>query len=568
MQEREKGLLLLVKSCRNGHSDTAVSKLLTLGIFTAVTVVVFYGSEIIASGIIYGFPDLNAPVQSMQSFMDCSLKISAGEYLILYLLSKLLILLTAALLFSAVFNLFGSTALIWLVSLGFMALEYILYLTVSPKSSFNYPHYIDLFYFLDSKTLLADYENLNFFSAPVNMLAIFPAVCISVIGVSAAASIILFSLRSQIASRGMISSLVEGLKRKVLPIHGSTSIFRHELYKRMIHDKGVIVLAVLLILAVYTVKQNITIRYDSIPDVTYYAYLEQLEGRLTPEKEEFIKAEQKRFNDMKNEYSVLEMKESRTPEEDSRMRSIDAVMKGKYKGFQMLMKQYDYLKKQQETKGTDIWFISEKKYSYLLTDSKGSADRFLLCAAVLTLLLGNVFALEYKRNMKRLLKAAPLGQNRLFAAKLFTSLLCGAVCFLLVYAPVLFRHLNSFGNILTDAPIASLPRFAECSNEMILAGYLILTAFFHLCSTLLMSLLVCCVSELTRNNFLSLLLSSVVFLIVYFIMTGDSSLRIYALIGSGNIIALITGAVVFTVVTAGMIFLSNRRFLYDRIRRA
>lgn len=568
MQEYEKGLLLLVKSCRNGHSLTAVSKLLTLGIFTVITVVVFYGIELVASGMIYGLPDLNVPVQSMRSFMDCSLKISVGEYLLMWLSAKLLIMLTAVLLFSVVFNLFRSTALIWSVSLGFMTLEYILYLTVSPKSNFNHLHFIDLFHFLDSKTLLDDYENLNVFSTPVNMLIIFPVICISVIGVSVAASILLFSSSSQITSRSMLSSLIERLKTKILPVCGSTSILRHELYKRMIHDKGIIVLAVLLLLAVDTVKQNITIKYDSLPDVTYYAYLEQLEGRLTPEKEQYIETEQKRFNDMKNKLMELETQESKTQEEVSRMGSLETILKGKYKGFQMLMEHYDYLKEQRETKGTEIWFISEKKYSYLLTDSNGSAGRFLLCAAALTLLLGNVFALEYKRNMKRLLKATSFGQNQLFAAKLFTSLICGAVCFLLVYIPVLFRHLNSFGTVLTDAPIASLRQFSECGNEMTLLGYLILTAFLYLGLTLLMSLLVCCVSELTRSHFLSLLLSSIVFLIVYFILIGDSSLRIYALIGGGKIIAFIIGVAVVSLVTAGIIILSNRRFLYDRIRRA
>ena len=566
MQEREKGLLLLVKSCRNGHTDTAVSKVLTLVLFTFITVIVFYGTELVASGIIYGLPDMNAPVQSTKTFMDCSLKISVGQYLIIWLLSKLLILLTIALLFSVIFNLFRSTVLVWLVSIGILAAEYTLYISVPPQSSFNHPHFINLFYFLDSKTLLADYENLNIFSNPVNTIDIFRVLCISLILVSAVIVIMAFSLRSQIAKKSMLSSLIEKLKRKFLPIHGSTSVFIHELYKRLIHDKGIIVLAVLFIFAIQTSNEAISFKYDSIPEATYYAYLEQLEGRITPEKEQFIEKEQKRFDDLQNEFFELEIMENKTPEENSRLRSIDTILKGKYKGFQMLMEQYDYLKHQHEQKGTEKWFVNEKKYSSLLTDNKGKASRFILCAAALTLLTANVFSIEYRRSMKRLLRSTPSGKGHLFAVKYITALLCGAAVFLLVYTPVLIRFLNNWGNILSDAPVSSLRQFSELGN-MTIGSYSALSGILYFILSIMIAAFVCSLSELTRNHFLTLLLSSVAILTVYFLMLGNSTLRFYAILGSGKYIIFIIGTAIISGIIILMTLLSNRLFLYDNIGR-
>ena len=357
----------------------------------------------------------------------------------------------------------------------------------------------------------------------------------------------------------MISSFFEMLKRKLLPIHGSTSVFIHELYKRLIHDKGIIVLAVLFIFAIQTSNEAISFKYDSIPEATYYAYLEQLEGRITPEKEQFIEKEQKRFATLQNEYFELEMKETKTPEENSRLRSIDTILKGKYKGFQMLMEQYDYLKRQHEQKGTEIWFVNEKKYSSLLTDSKGMASRFILCAAALMLLTANVFSIEYRRSMKRLLRSTSSGKGRLFALKYIIALLCGAAVFLLVYSHVLIRYLNNWGNILSDAPVSSLRQFSELGN-MTIGGYLALSGILYFILSIMIAVFVCSLSELTRNHFLTLLLSSAAFLTVYFLMLGNSTLRFYAILGSGKFISFLIITFLTLLAVIAMVLYSKKNY--------
>lgn len=234
------------------------------------------------------------------------------------------------------------------------------------------------------------YEKLDFaleIYYDISTVHLFLVLSVALIVISAVVVIAVFSFRSQIAAKGMLAALVEKLKRWFLPIRGTTGVFRHELYKRMIHDKGYVVIAVLLILAVQVTNEKISYRYDSIPDATYYAYLEQLEGKLTLEKKKFIEQERDRFAELQNEYLELQIKENRTTEEDARFRSLDLIMRGKYKGFEMLTEQYNYLQQQHEQKGTEIWFVNERKYSSLLADAKGTSFRFLLCAAALTLLI-------------------------------------------------------------------------------------------------------------------------------------------------------------------------------------
>ena len=566
MQERDKGLLLLVKSSRNGHIRTASAKLITLVIFTAVSVVLFYGTELVVSGIIYGFPDMNVPVQSMSDFMDCSLKISVAEYIVLWLLSKLAALVIIALLFAAVFGLFRSTVLIWLVSIGTLVLEYALYIFIPANSSFCHPHFINLFYFLDSKTLLADYENLNFFSKPINILVIFLVCFLLLSAIFSVISVIAFSRKSQIPSKSIVSSLIEKLQRRFFRINGSVSVFRHELYKRLIHDKGFIILAALLIFAVQVSVQTIDVKYDSLQDVSYYVYLERLEGKLTDEKEQFIQDEQKYFDNLQNEFFELQAKENPSEEDKNRLTNMDNILKGKYQGFQKIMSKYEYLKEQKEKNGTEIWFVNEKKYSTLLTDRDGSTLRFVICGAALILIVGNIFSIEYKRNMKRLLRSSANGKKRLFAAKFGTALFCGTLSFLLIYPPVLIQYLANFKTILIEAPVSSIQELSACGGMTILT-FILLLGLIHLVMSELIALFVCSMSELTRNYFLTLMLSTVILLVVYILISGNPELRFYTILGMGRITAFVTGAVVISVIIAVLIIVSKRRYTNDSIRR-
>ena len=86
---------------------------------------------------------------------------------------------------------------------------------------------------------------------------------------------------------------------------------------------------------------------------------------------------------------------------------------------------------------------------------------------------------------------------------------------------------------------------------MAIGGYLALSGILYFILSIMIAAFVCSLSELTRNHFLTLLLSSVAFLTVYFLMLGNSTHRFYALLGSGKYIIFIIG----TAIISGIIIL-------------
>ena len=97
-------------------------------------------------------------------------------------------------------------------------------------------------------------------------------------------------------SCNVFANLSEKIRLKIHTFRGSTSVFKGECYKHYVSSKVVIVLVLVAGFAFANFTENININYSLGADVAYAAYLNRLEGELTPEKEQFLEDEQKYFD--------------------------------------------------------------------------------------------------------------------------------------------------------------------------------------------------------------------------------------------------------------------------------
>lgn len=133
--EREKNLLILVKSTKNGHAVSAATRLAVLLTCTFVCCLLFYGIRLIIILAICGTPPLDAPIQSSSMFVNYSLRINVLQYILLWFGAKVLIIYTIGCLFSAVFLLLKSSGIICFVCTGIIVSEYGLFALI-PESSY------------------------------------------------------------------------------------------------------------------------------------------------------------------------------------------------------------------------------------------------------------------------------------------------------------------------------------------------------------------------------------------------------------------------------------------------
>lgn len=87
-QERDSGLLGLVRSLPAGRLKTAIAKLAAFALSLLAVLVLLYGVNLFWCGATYGLGPLGRSIQSVPALMRCTLSITVAEYLVRFLLAK------------------------------------------------------------------------------------------------------------------------------------------------------------------------------------------------------------------------------------------------------------------------------------------------------------------------------------------------------------------------------------------------------------------------------------------------------------------------------------------------
>lgn len=528
--EREKNLLILVKSTKNGHAASAAARLAVLLTGTFVCCLLFYGIRLIIIFSICGTPPLDAPIQSSSMFMNCSLRINVFQYIFLWFGSKVLIIYTIGCLFSAVFLLLKSSGTICFVCTGIIAAEYELFVLIPESSTLCNLYFINLFAFLDTKEIIGNYLNLNILEYPVNRTTVFILVCAVLTVFSMTVSVIAFSLGSQIKRESLFSKLSESLRKKT-PHFSSVNLFAAEMYKLLIEQKGFVVLFVLLCIGINVSSRTWHDSFSSVSDATFYSYISTLEGRFDKQKEQFIEKEGLYYDKLKAEYEELSSTENPTLEQEQRMYSLEFTLKYQKHGFERLINHIDYLREKQKESGGDIYIINNMQYEHLLMNNKTDKLSVLLGLGALIISLSGTFAFEHKRQMTALLRSAKKGKGKLFFTKLLSAVLTAGIIYTLIYAPLIIAYIRQYGSVVLEAPAYSLPAFSDAPSGITIWGMLILQYMFRLLLFISAAIIAVALSELTENSFLTIMGTSLLFILPSVIIC---SLGLSIIIGIGS----------------------------------
>lgn len=104
-EEREKNLFPLIKSTKNGRCKTILAKIFVMFIVILAISLTLYTINFVYYAITIGYGDLNANLQSINSFIYSTLQISIGGYIALFLITKIIIFFIISLIILLVSNL-------------------------------------------------------------------------------------------------------------------------------------------------------------------------------------------------------------------------------------------------------------------------------------------------------------------------------------------------------------------------------------------------------------------------------------------------------------------------------
>lgn len=103
----------------------------------------------IINTFLYGSTDLSVNIQSISEFRNCTLTVTAGQFLILFAFAKIMGTFVISSFLALVFIIFSSSATMYLTGLVIIGAEYLLYTLIGQNSFLNLLKYINIFYILD-----------------------------------------------------------------------------------------------------------------------------------------------------------------------------------------------------------------------------------------------------------------------------------------------------------------------------------------------------------------------------------------------------------------------------------
>lgn len=436
-REKELEQINLFRSTENGGLRLALAKLVTIFVGDIASIILLYGGSLAAGQAIYGFGDLSRNIQTVYGFFGCNLDISVGEFLVYFVLLKLLVCLA----FSALCFFLSSLTLGSILNIAatavFAAIEAVLYFLIEPSSIFALFRQINIIGAADSGRLLGNYLNVNIFGCPVSALPLsagVAALCTVIFSVFGAA----FFCKLRQTSRFKISFS--------LPLGKHTGLFRHELHKSFIGGKAALLLIAAALFILFT-DDPVQVSYLDISDIIYVKYVNQLKGEITEEKLDFISTE------LEAAYSDLS---------ESSAYRIEALNRLQAHALYLM-----------ENGGL---LFNEKGYEMLTgCGAAKQNDRFTACAmaVLMTVIAGYIYCEEYKTGTFRLLRAAPNGHGRAFLCKLSVAALAALGLILIFNGSRFYNVLSAYGTEFIDAPVNSMESL-EAFGKMPIGGYLAL----------------------------------------------------------------------------------------------
>lgn len=460
--DKDTKLLALYKTTMHGRGRLIYSKLFTLLLSSGALTLLFYGSNIFIAQYVFGLGDLGRYVQSIPEFRGCTILLTVGQYLTIFLLQKALAVMLLSLITFVVMLLSSNSVYAYIgVATVFIA-EWVAWRFIPATSFVNHLKFINLFGFLDVFTLCTNYQNINIFGQPVNARLIFLVVVPACIIALAVLCRVAFTRVGYDQKDSLFMRLLDQFKMLLGRIPVTASLFCHELYRILVTQKALVILILLAALQ-YSSVSGYSIAQDSDQTI-YQHYLKQINGELTDKTRAYIAQEQAKFDRTTAEITQAsdDLRDNRiTTDEYNGIVARNSVLQERATAFGWVNDQYRYLYKLSGERGIRAWFVDPRGYSQLFSLNGYNNDLLngLLFIVVCIACFAATLAQDNSVQTKRILIACKEGRGRDIIRRYLACYLVVIVVAILVYGTQ-FLIINQWYDLSGwDAPVQSVVAF-------------------------------------------------------------------------------------------------------------
>ena len=495
-QERDSGLLSLVRSLPGGRLKTALAKLAAFAASLLVVLTVLYGVNLAYCSASFGLGSLNRTIQSVPALMRCTMQITVGQYLLRFLLAKWAGAFVMGLWVMLAALVAKRAAAGWVGALALPLAMYGIRAAIPATSHWNVIKYANMVSLLQTNELLGNYRNLFWFGSPVS-LPLVEWLTAAVLGGSLFAGFCAVFAKAQ-----LLPTAKRSLALPFSHTTHATSVPREEGRKLLLMNGAAVFLAAFLAFGIY---QGITSESYLDADEIYYAYyMKHISGPWRTESYNWLTEQGKEFAPM------LEVQRRVIGGE----LSSDALLaynslQQKYTVYQQIVQfniQY-YLKQ-----NPGAWPVYETGYRKLFGFT-GTADvqDTLLAGLLCALCFSGLFAMERKGGMDEILAATPLGRKYTAKAKLRQSTLVAAGIAFGTVLPHLWQILRDYDLPALLAPAMSISELQAVPKFITLSDLLIFWFICRFTACLCMSRITLWLGQKLGNLLPALFISAVAY---------------------------------------------------------
>lgn len=517
--ERNININSLQRTCRYGRNKSAISKMVVGFITTAVICLMFYGVNYIIAGYTYGFGDLFRPIQSVDSFSNCTLRINVLQYLMLHFITKVLVMYLIYTIVNVLSMVGKSKTISYIAFLCILIVSYCLNLFIGDNTFLMCFKYINLISFVDTKKVISHYRNINIFGEPINYVTCFWIVLLVLLLGLVALNILIYSRKKITAYNKSNNSFLSKLKISC----GSTNVIVHELYKTFVSNKvGIIILVVLLTQLYITISSPIVLSNDEKYQKYYFSYYA---GDFNSNTKSKIENQIKKYEDNKKSMDKCMSDYDNgliTKEKYEDLFSTYSTIDEDYSNFKKyVIPYYDYLTNQSKA-DKSVSVVNYNGYCALLGLEGNLSNTYCLALYVLMVIcIIPIFTVEYERKSIHLLSSTKLGFKSLVFKKIVCSCIVTALLNLLIYVPYFIRIISSYGINELGAAACSIEKLSNISDGLSILNVIIITFAIRLLVSLVITVIISGISLFTKNTIISIIITTLVFVVPLLLPIND-----------------------------------------------
>lgn len=511
ISDREQGMSELLFSLKRGRGYLLISKLLALAITIFSAVILIYGENLLISSGIFGLGNLSRPIQSLDGFIGCNLKISVMQYLMLYILFKFIAIFSIGTVLSLIAVNTKITVSFYGISAIILILEGVFYAVIHPLSIYSIFRYVNIIAFTKTNEIFCNFKNINFFEYPIPLIPTsMGAMAVIMLG-STALSAYLYAKKRNLEFKKI------GFKFKTFSGNKVHSKLYYTLYKSLILQKGIIVIAVFVAVAGF-MKETFIKKYDYV-DAYYQYYTELLEGDITSETDDFIAAEAQRFDELNAR--AIELMES----SDIYSTELHEIQKqlAPSSGLYFLKERYEQIK---NISNVQIFYDTGYKRAFGAVgyddDMKYALAAMLLCNFLISPLIAN----DNKYRMKSVINSTASGNKSYTKRNIFIATIYGLISALLWIIPYSVAIVQYYGYGGLMGSIRSITDFIDFPLDISVLQYILLIGILRIIAVIGCSLIMLWVSSKCKNITSAVLVNFAIFTLPIIIYLLDAKIMI------------------------------------------